>query len=69
MISIKIELDTNPPEGAKIVSSLLRKYAMLNIQHYDKSSLLAGKLYALFARKYVKGRDVYDLFWYLSDRS
>ena len=41
----------------------------MNLQHYDKSSLLAGKLHALLTRKYVKGRDVYDLMWYLSDRT
>ena len=39
----------------------------MNLQHYDKGSLLAGKLHALLTRKYVKGRDVYDLMWYLSD--
>jgi len=31
--------------------------------------LLAGKLHALLARPYTKGRDVYDLVWYLSDRT
>lgn len=41
----------------------------MNLQHYDKSSLLAGKLHALLTRKYVKGRDVYYLMWYLSDRT
>lgn len=69
VISIKIELDTNPPEGANVVSTIIRKYMILNIQHYDKSALLAGKLHALLARKYLKGRDVYDLFWYLSDKN
>lgn len=69
ILSIKIDLDTNPPEGANVISTIVRKYVILNIQHYDKSSLLAGKLHALLARKYIKGRDVYDLFWYLSDKS
>lgn len=40
---------------------------MLNLLHYDKSSLLAGKLHAVLTRKYTKGRDLYDLMWYLSD--
>lgn len=40
----------------------------MNLQHYDRSSLLAGKLHALLSREYVKGRDIYDLMWYLSDR-
>jgi len=41
----------------------------LNLQHHDKSSLLAGKLHATLQRPYPKGRDIYDLVWYLSDRN
>jgi hypothetical protein len=40
---------------------------MLHLQHHDRSSLLAGKLHALLQRPYLKGRDVYDLLWFLSD--
>lgn len=68
-ISIKVEIDTNPPAGAKLETSIIRKHCLLNLQHYDKSSLLAGKLHALATRNYTKGRDVYDLMWYLSDRT
>lgn len=68
-ISIKVEIDTNPPAGANFETSIVRRHCLLNLQHYDKASLLAGKLHALLIRKYVKGRDVYDLFWYLSDRT
>jgi len=69
VISIKLEIDTNPPAGANLETSVVRRHCLLNLQHYDKSSLLAGKLHALLTRKYVKGRDVYDLMWYLSDRT
>ena len=69
VISIKVEIDSNPPTGAKLETSIIRKHCLLNLQHYDKSSLLAGKLHALSTRKYTKGRDVYDLMWYLSDRT
>jgi len=68
-ISIKVELDTNPPSKAIFETSIVRRHCLLNLQHYDKSSLLAGKLHALLSRKYVKGRDIYDLMWYLSDRT
>ncbi len=68
-ISIKVEIDTNPPGGAMFSTTVIRHHALLNILHYDKSSLFAGKLYALFTRKYAKGRDVYDLAWYLSNRN
>ncbi|MFO7914232.1 MAG: nucleotidyl transferase AbiEii/AbiGii toxin family protein [Candidatus Krumholzibacteriales bacterium] len=69
ILSIKVEIDTNPPAGAVLETSLVRKHRILNLLHYDRGSLLAGKLYALLACNYVKGRDVYDLFWYLADRT
>lgn len=68
-ISIKVEIDTNPPNGALFETSVVRRHILLNLQHYDKSSMLAGKLHALLSRRYVKGRDIYDLMWYLSDRT
>jgi hypothetical protein len=68
-VSIKVEIDANPPAGAGLETSIVRRHILLNLQHYDKSSLLAGKLHALLMRKYVKGRDIYDLMWYLSDRT
>ncbi len=42
VISIKVEIDSNPPAGAKLEASIIRKHCLLNLQHYDKSSLLAG---------------------------
>ncbi len=69
VISIRVEIDTNPPAGANLETSVVRRHCLLNLQHYDKSSLLAGKLHALLTRKSVKGRDMYDLMWYLSDRT
>jgi hypothetical protein len=65
--SIKIEVDTNPPAGAGIVNTTVRRFVTLRISHHDKPSLLAGKIAALLLRGWVKGRDVYDLVWYLSD--
>ena len=32
---------------------------------FDLPSLFATKLHALFCRRYTKGRDYYDLVWYL----
>ncbi len=66
-ITIKIEIDSNPPAHASTETSLVRRHVLLNLLHYDKSSLLAGKLHAIIHRSHVKGRDVYDLVWYLSD--
>lgn len=66
-LSIKIEVDSSPPEGGITKTSVIRRYVILSLQHYDKASFLSGKLHAILARPYVKGRDLYDLFWYLSD--
>jgi hypothetical protein len=35
---------------------------MLNLQHHDRPSLLAGKLHAILQRSWPKGRDLFDLF-------
>jgi hypothetical protein len=66
-LSVKIEIDTNPPAGLNTETTLIRKYVLLNIFHYDKPSLFAGKLHAILARKYVKGRDLFDLIWMLAN--
>jgi Nucleotidyl transferase AbiEii toxin, Type IV TA system len=67
LLSIKIEVDMNPPSGTVLETTLIRRYVTLNLLHHDKSLLLAGKIHALLSRSFVKGRDLYDLIWYLSD--
>jgi predicted nucleotidyltransferase component of viral defense system len=67
VLAVKLEVDTHPPTGAKLDTTLIRRHVTLRLLHHDRSSLLAGKLHALFQRRYVKGRDLYDLMWYLSD--
>jgi predicted nucleotidyltransferase component of viral defense system len=65
-LSIKIDLDTHPPKGAQTKAVVINKYFMLGLTHYDLPTLLAGKLNAILTRTYTKGRDLYDLFWYLT---
>ena len=67
VIGVKIEVDTRPPAGAVLATTVVRRYVTLQLQHHDRASLLAGKLHAILQRPYLKGRDVYDLLWYLSD--
>lgn len=38
------------------------------MRHYDLPSLLAGKLHAILAQRWVKGRDWFDLVWYLTEQ-
>lgn len=71
-VKIKFEIDTNPPAAATYET----KYALLPIPYavkmYDEPSLFAGKLHAVLCRAWknrVKGRDFYDLVWYLSRRT
>jgi hypothetical protein len=67
-LAVKIEIDTHPPSGASLDTSIVRRHVLLNVQHHDQASLLAGKLHAILQRPFLKGRDLYDLIWYLSDR-
>jgi nucleotidyltransferase AbiEii toxin of type IV toxin-antitoxin system len=67
VLSVKIEVDTNPPAGAVLTTTVVRRHVTLHLQHHDPASLLAGKLHAILTRPYAKGRDLYDLLWYLSD--
>ncbi len=67
-LSIKLEIDTCPPAGARSERTLITRHALLSIQHHDLPALMAGKVHALLSRKYAKGRDWYDLLWYLGKR-
>ncbi len=69
VLSIKVEVDSHPPAGGIAETSIIRRYVLLNVLHYDKASFLSGKLHAIIMRSYLKGRDLYDLFWYMSDTS
>jgi hypothetical protein len=66
-LAVKIEVDTRPPAGAGLTTTVVRRHVTLQLQHHDQASLLAGKLHAILQRPYLKGRDLYDLLWYLSD--
>ncbi len=64
----KLEIDSNPPAGAATQISLINKTYIFTVAHYDLPSLYAGKLHACFFRRYTKGRDFYDLLWYLGKK-
>jgi len=68
VLSIKLEVDSNPPHGGNIISTFVNKIYPITITHYDLSSMFAAKLHACFYRKYLKGRDFYDFIWYLSKK-
>ena len=66
VLLIKVEVDTQPPAGVGLEVTLVRRHVLLRLQHHDRPSLLSGKLNALLQRPYAKGRDLYDLLWYLA---
>jgi predicted nucleotidyltransferase component of viral defense system len=65
-IRIKFEVDTNPPSGGKCEIKYHDFPFVSSVVVQDKPSLFAGKIHALLCRKYIKGRDWYDLLWYTS---
>ncbi|MBK8047476.1 MAG: nucleotidyl transferase AbiEii/AbiGii toxin family protein [Anaerolineales bacterium] len=67
VLAVKLEVDTRPPVGATLVTTIVRRHVTLQLQHHDRASLLAGKLHAILQRPFLKGRDLYDLLWYLGD--
>ena len=67
-IKIKIEVDRQPPLGFTTEMKLLTRPFSFYVKCFDKPSLFAGKMHALLFRKWknrVKGRDWYDLEWYI----
>lgn len=64
-LSIKFEIDTNPPKGGNLASTLVNKTYIFNVTHFDLPSAFATKLHACFYRKFTKGRDFYDFIWYM----
>lgn len=63
-LSIKLEIDLNPPAGAMTETKVHSTPSLMAITAHDMPSLMAGKLHAILARPYTKGRDWYDLLWY-----
>lgn len=71
LIRVKLEIDTDPPTGA-LTETLTRLIPTpYQVRVYDLPSLFAGKLHAVLCRNWksrVKGRDFYDLVWYVGRR-
>ncbi len=68
-LNIKVDVDTRPPEGWNTELRIQRsEFGLAAVTCYDLPSLFARKLHALCCRKYTKGRDWYDLVWYLAQK-
>jgi predicted nucleotidyltransferase component of viral defense system len=67
-IKIKLEVDTEPPQGFETEEKLLLKPFSFYVKCFSLPDLFAGKMHALLFRKWknnVKGRDWYDMEWYI----
>lgn len=67
-IQIKIEVDKHPPLGFHTEEKLLTQPYSFYVKCFALPYLFAGKMHALLFRKWqnnVKGRDWYDMEWYI----
>lgn len=74
-IKIKIEIDIAPPVGSTYEAAPIDFPERCEIVIQDHSSSFSGKLHAVLCRSffqdtttYIKGRDFFDLDWYLSQK-
>ena len=68
VLKIKLEVDTDPPSGFETDSRIVLLPVPFAVRVYSLPDLFAGKMHAVLCRKWktrVKGRDWYDLVWYL----
>lgn len=67
-IKIKVEVDTNPPDGGIENVDVVSFPQDFNVATLDIPSLMAGKIHAILCRSFEKGRDWYDLNWYITNK-
>jgi len=69
-VKIKLEVDTNPPLGFKTENVIRLTPRPFSINAFTLPSLYAGKMHAILCRAWSsrpKGRDWYDLVWYIAN--
>jgi predicted nucleotidyltransferase component of viral defense system len=67
-LSIKFEVDKRPPAGGDVEETLIQEPFLFLSTHFTLPSLFATKLHAILFRGYTKGRDYYDLLFYLGKK-
>jgi len=68
-LKIRIEVDTDPPGNFETETRYVLRPVPFPVRTYTLPDLFAGKLHAILCRKWktrVKGRDWYDLVWYVA---
>ncbi len=67
-LKVKFEVDTDPPGSFDTRADYLYLPQPFTVRSFDLPSMFAGKLHAVLARSWgvrVKGRDWYDLLWFI----
>lgn len=70
VLKIKIEVDTDPPPGFETETRFLLQPIPFSIRAFSLPDMFAGKMHAVLCRSWknrVKGRDWYDLVWYVAN--
>lgn len=70
-VQIKLEVDINPPPHVRFENHLVLNPVTFYVLTLHKSDLFAGKMAAILYRAWkgrVKGRDWYDLIWYIQNK-
>ena len=71
-LHIKLEVDVRPPKlkkGDRESFFVNRFGEIFPILKHTLPTLFAGKVLAILYRPYARGRDYYDLIWYLSQKT
>jgi predicted nucleotidyltransferase component of viral defense system len=68
-LKIKLEIDTNPPEGSDYEYTYLDFPLDFEVCHQNLASNFSLKIHALLCRPYPKGRDWYDFNWYVKHKT
>ncbi len=69
-LKIKVEIDVNPPSHFATEMKYNLHPISFPVKTYQLPDMFAGKMHAILCRKWanrVKGRDWYDLVWYISN--
>ncbi len=70
-IKIKLEIDTEPPLGFQTEIVEMHVPGLYYVKSYSLPDLFAGKMSAILARTWkgrTKGRDWYDLIWFVGKK-
>lgn len=68
LLKVKLEVDTDPPADFSTEAQVVIDPVPFHVRIYALADLFAGKMHSVLCRKWksrVKGRDWYDMIWFL----